>query len=379
MIKKYIKNILERIRRPIITEISQKIDEWHEAMSLERQEQNKYICQLMQEQRQYMAQEIISMKSILTALSEQMSAGTTHTHQVVFDHINTLAQRIDELDRKLYINHDYLISIQNEIGRFHTAWQYKNTDFTASSRFVRMREIYGLFPMHQIANFKFKRLGRSGDGGYMMLDDFDNHKIAYSFGISDDVSWDKDAIASGISDVYMYDHTIDGLPEENKGFHWQKTGIAGIYDKNIPELRTLKQLLEDNKHIDKTGMLLKMDVEGAEWDVLCNSDSNIFNKFSQIVLELHDMNKKENHEKIVKALQNLNKTHALINMHGNNWQGYEICDGFSIPDALEVTYINKMEYGHLLKPYTAFLPADADEKNTDKYSEIILGVWGQDK
>lgn len=368
MIKKYIKNILERIRRPIITEISQKIDEEHANILLSIQEQSKYFNQ-----------EITAMKSVLTALSEQMSAGTTHTHQVVFEHINTLAKRIDELDRKLYTNYDYLISIQNEIGRFHTAWQYKNTDLTESSRFVRLRELYGLFPMYKVAKFNVKRLGRRGDGGYIMLDDFDNHKIAYSFGISDDVSWDKDAIANGVSDIYMYDHTIDGLPEDDKGFHWQKTGITGIYAESMPELRTLKQLLEDNKHIEKTGMLLKMDVEGAEWDVLGNSDSNILNKFSQIVLELHDMNKKENHEIIVKALKNLNKTHALINMHGNNWQGYEIGDGFSMPDALEVTYLNKMEYGHLLQPCVAFLPTDVDEKNTDKYSEIILGVWGKEK
>ena len=41
---------------------------------------------------------------------------------------------------------------------------------------------------------KFVRVGKDNDGGYIMFDDFDDVKVAYSAGINNDVSWDKDMV-----------------------------------------------------------------------------------------------------------------------------------------------------------------------------------------
>ena len=46
------------------------------------------------------------------------------------------------------------------------------------------------------------------------IDDFDNIKIAYSFGISKNIQFDKALADKGI-DVFMYDHTINSLNDEN--------------------------------------------------------------------------------------------------------------------------------------------------------------------
>ena len=45
-----------------------------------------------------------------------------------------------------------------------------------------------------------------------MVDAFDAVDAAYSFGIGDNVAWDKE-IAQRAIPVHMYDHTIDQLPE----------------------------------------------------------------------------------------------------------------------------------------------------------------------
>ena len=306
-----------------------------------------------------------------------MADGTTQTHQVVFDHINSLAQRIDTLDMKLHLAQADLTAMQRDMIRFHTAWQHSLMETDGDKRMNRLKEIYQLFPMHEVRDIPMTRLGRNGDGGYTMIDDFADIQIAYSFGISDDTSWDSDALANGIKDVYMYDHTIEGLPEDKPGFHWFKTGIAGVYDPQMPELRTLEQLLEDNGHANQQNMLLKMDVEGAEWDVFGHVDSEILGKFSQIVLEMHHVTSQENHDKILQALKVLNKTHAVVNLHGNNWEGYEYGEHFSLPDALEVTYVNKEKYRQKLQRCIKFFPADIDEQNTGKLSEIIMGSWGK--
>lgn len=362
MIKKYIITVLDRISQSIIDALSAKII------------QNREILQALIANIENLSIQMVVSKE---ELANQLAAGTTQTHQIVFEHANSLSKRIDTLDRKLHQAQVDLTAVRADLVRFHLAWQHSVMGQERNMRLRRLKEIYRLLPIHEVKDVPMKRLGRRGDGGYIMLDDFTENQIAYSFGISDDVSWDIDALANGIKDVYMYDHTIDGLPENKEGFHWFKTGITGIYDAKIPELRTLEQLLKDNGHENQINMLLKMDVEGAEWDVLNHSNSGTLNRFSQIVLELHNVNSFEMYPKIIRALQLLNKTHVPINLHGNNWEGYEYGDKFSIPDALEITYVHKIKYAQNLQRCVKFFPSDVNEPNSDNFSEIIMGVWGK--
>jgi FkbM family methyltransferase len=60
---------------------------------------------------------------------------------------------------------------------------------------------------------------------------------------------------------------------------------------------TLEHILTDN-HID-TVDLLKIDIEGAEYDVLLNTPPHIFKKIKRIALEYHD---NLNHEHTIKQL-----------------------------------------------------------------------------
>lgn len=308
-------------------------------------------------------------------LKNQMFLESSKNNQKFFEYINTLALRIDELDRKMQVTQDSAFSLHEDLVRFHEAWQYKILG--ENPEMFRMKEIYQLFPLYRVDDIPLKRIGRIGDGGYVMLDDFVNNNIAYSFGINDDTSWDSDIVDNGINYVYMYDHTIEQLPETRKNFIWFKIGISGEINSDTPELKTLEQLLHENEHDNLNNMLLKMDVEGAEWDVFCNTTSNVLSKFSQIVVELHNITSLENHTKIVKALENINKTHVPINVHGNNWCGYEIGNMCSIPHTIEVTYINKYTYEKMLCRCEKFFPSNIDVRNTEKYSEIIMGLWGK--
>ena len=92
-------------------------------------------------------------------------------------------------------------------------------------------------------------LGEIKDGSYVMLDDFENIKIAYSIGINNIIQFDKALADRGI-DVYMYDHTINKLPYENDKFHWKKIGLGvnSIKDNN---LLSLEEMLKENGHLQE--------------------------------------------------------------------------------------------------------------------------------
>ena len=98
-------------------------------------------------------------------------------------------------------------------------------------------------------------------------------KIAYSIGIRDLIQFDKDLADKGI-DVYMYDHNIENLPYENKNFHWKKIGIGGNSERKY-NIQTLDDMLKNNRHKNEKNMILKMDIESAEWNALNDISENI--------------------------------------------------------------------------------------------------------
>lgn len=103
-----------------------------------------------------------------------------------------------------------------------------------------------LCAVNKVEGYHLKRIGGNNDGGYVMLDDFDNSKIAYSFGIGQNISWDECIANKGI-DVYCYDHTIDALPKENVRLHFNKIGIAGA-DRIEEKLLSMSTIMKRNFH-----------------------------------------------------------------------------------------------------------------------------------
>ena len=182
------------------------------------------------------------------------------------------------------------------------------------------------------------RIGRNADGGYILLNDFDNVKIAYSFGIANEISFEKDLADKNI-DVFMYDHTITNLPYENPRFHWKKIGLASdnSEDKNM---KTLNEIIIENNHSSENNMILKIDIESSEWNIFKYLTTNTLTQFKFIVGEFHfnDINKYE-YLYIIKKIQ---ITHQIFHLHCNNC-ALELInfDGYYICSLLEISFIKK--------------------------------------
>ena len=219
---------------------------------------------------------------------------------------------------------------------------FKNKKYASQAREF-MKRLVPKAPKHK----GFVRLGRDYDGGYVMLDEFSKNDVAYSIGICDDTSWDEDISKRDI-DVFMYDHTIAPLKVGGR-LHFFKTGVCGTNTKQ-KDLLTLEEMLIKDNNISKD-IILKIDVEGAEWDVFSTISEDVLKKFSQIAIELHwicnRIKNKEQYNQMIIALDNLNKTHQVIHVHGNNYSRCELIGGVPVCQALEVTYIRKGKYEFL--------------------------------
>ena len=221
------------------------------------------------------------------------------------------------------------------------------------------------------------RVGKANDGGYIMVDDFKSN-IAYSFGIAGDVSWDLDMANRGY-EIFMYDPTIDGLPQENARVHFFKEGIAGFEfpDKN---LNTLESFIKRNGHEDKTNVILKMDVEGAEWSFLATVSSETLSRFDQMVFEFHGLIMPKDQSVMnatLACIKKINQTHLLVHLHANNCGSLLILDDkILVPNILELTYVKTSNY-ELVDDENISLPIPIDEPNGKNRPEIPLGFWNK--
>ena len=202
--------------------------------------------------------------------------------------------------------------------------------------------IYHLISPKSVLNKKKILLGGKRDGSYVILDDFSNIKIAYSFGIGKKVQFDKELADRGI-DVYMYDHTINSLPFENKKFHWKKIGISGVNSMNNT-LKKLESIIVDNGHANEDNMILKIDIEHNEWEALNEVKEGILEHFKYIIMEYHFKDEKDFDNKNIyyNVLKKIHSTHQVFYLTCNgrhlkkaNFGNNRICRN------LEVSYIIK--------------------------------------
>lgn len=223
-----------------------------------------------------------------------------------------------------------------------------------------------------------KRMGKDNDGGYIAVADketltISDIKIAYSLGISDDVSFDLELAKLGY-DVYQYDHTISDIPIHNEKFHWKKIGITGNIETEM--LKNLESIITIDGNENRGGMLLKCDIEGSEWDMLMNCKESTLSKFDQMILEFHNITEYKFRKTILEVFEKITKTHKVIHIHANNFASVNYSGSLITPDVMEVTFVNKDKYE--LEYSDHILPIFLDQPCNNDFGDIILGKWNID-
>ncbi len=185
------------------------------------------------------------------------------------------------------------------------------------------------------------RIGGAGDGGYVLVDQLDPRQPVLSLGIGPTVTFDHDLATRG-HHIVMFDHTIAALPQEHRNFTWHKLGVAAEAQPEA-SLATLAELV-GLLPASMAEPILKMDVEGAEWEVLAAVEPALLRRFTQITLELHTL--LQLHEPEFNALAHAALTKLVadfvpVHVHGNNFGALGFTAGLACPDTLEVTLVRR--------------------------------------
>ena len=184
------------------------------------------------------------------------------------------------------------------------------------------------------------RLGSLSDGGYVFANDLTNNDLFISAGIGNNYSVDAEVVDL-VGHLVMVDHTIPkiDLLKDN-----QEHIRLPLSPQDTSGGISLKQICKDHPTKD---CILKMDIEGDEWDILLHLDEKDLLRFRQIVVEVHDITDTENienYEKRLMVFKKLNLTHNLVCLNGNNYATYADIANKIIPCVLELTWLRKTSY-----------------------------------
>ena len=243
-----------------------------------------------------------------------------------------------------------------------------------------------------------KRFGENKDGGYIVLaEPFKKCKVLYSYGISDDISFEIDFVKNNPNSlVRLFDHTITKLPYQHENFSFLKEGISA---EKSDQLNTLENHLNYFGDLNSPNKTLKIDVEWNEWEVFDKMPERILSQFDQILCEFHfiPMNYKDAHtqyftqfhqsiysevnkmlfQKYQSVLDKIVKHYYIFHLHINNSLGINEINTESVPPLVEISLINKnlVQSPILINP--DFPIENLDYPNKSYKKEILNFNWSQ--
>jgi hypothetical protein len=185
--------------------------------------------------------------------------------------------------------------------------------------------------------------------------------------------------------VFQYDGTVDKSPTEHPLIKFHKFNISGSANPQIAE-KNLKQILDDHGHHDKD-IILKIDIEDAEWSFFESLSEKEMLHFEQICVEFHNflINEPGFIDRRIKVLEKINLTHQCVHFHANNYGRSCIISGFTLlPETFEITYLRRrhpvtrrQEY-EFTECFKEFPIAGLDAPCCPDYPDIYIGRFNYD-
>jgi hypothetical protein len=208
----------------------------------------------------------------------------------------------------------------------------------ASPAGVRAELFRALRPV-PLDNCRLERFGEPHDGGYLLCGNLlEDVEAGYSYGISGYDGWGC-AVSTRLDvPVHQYDcfdHTRPVCGSARTQFHAECIADRSFADDAARPFDTLARQLASNGH-GRSRVVVKMDVEGAEWASLAQASDTVLARIDQLVMEFHGVDD----PRYLEVVRRLDRHFHVAHLHFNN---YACRDGIApFPaDAYEVLFVNR--------------------------------------
>jgi hypothetical protein len=169
-----------------------------------------------------------------------------------------------------------------------------------------------------LTNCELKRFGEVNDGGYVLCANLlDAVQSGYSYGISGYDGWGCQVSRERKIKVHEYDCfnlTEPRCPGGATIFHAECVAGKRSTDEAGRLFETPEQQIAKNGDAGRH-LIVKMDVEGAEWETFLETPDAVFNQIDQLAVEFHGANRQRFLDTIVK----LKRFFYIASLHINNY------------------------------------------------------------
>jgi hypothetical protein len=198
--------------------------------------------------------------------------------------------------------------------------------------------LFGLLQPVHVSNCELKRFGEPNDGGYLLCANLlTTVEAGYSYGISNYDGWGCDVSKQLAVPVHQYD-CFDVRPPACPGgrtiFHPECIAATRATIDGRP-FDSLKDQIAANGDAARR-LVVKMDVEGAEWESFLATPDAVFERIDQMAVEFHDVAD----PRFILAVAKLRESFHVAHLHFNNFSCHEGLDPFPAA-AYEVLFVNK--------------------------------------
>lgn len=219
---------------------------------------------------------------------------------------------------------------------------------------------------------ELKRYGEAHDGGYLVCADVLESAVgALSLGINGVDGFGIQLSSENHIPVYEFDCINHQAPTCHPPceLHFEPLCV----DKPLGlmrDVRDYKSLAELAKRAPAGDLVLKMDVEGAEWGALSNAEPEDLRRYRTMAVEFHGFSEMARHQEFLGVMHKLLQEFVVVHVHGNNCCPAAGFGSYKIPYVLEVTFVRK----DLAAPSECRPPVahPADAKNIPANVEVPL-------
>ena len=222
---------------------------------------------------------------------------------------------------------------------------YQNRQARVNIESLRQRLFNALQPV-ALTNCQLERFGEPHDGGYLMCANLlDAVESGYSYGISGYDKWGCDISTRRRVPLHQYDcfnTTEPACPGGDTRFHAECVGPSPTVAEDRVFDSIDHQLVKNGDRGKR--LVMKMDVEGAEWDSLLSAPDAVLRQIDQLAIEFHWLQTPQGEwsddERYLRLVERLKRHFHVAHLHFNNHSCVGALEPFPAW-AYEVLFVSK--------------------------------------